>query len=236
MCFVTYLPQQEGFILTSNRDEHAGRPKAIPPKKYAAGGQAVFYPKDGLAGGTWIAASETFTLCLLNGAFVSHVPRPPYRRSRGLVLLDFFKVGCVKCFVSEYDFSEIEPFTLIVVERKQGIVLHQLRWDGQQMHHDILDANAAFAWSSVTLYDPATVQERAHWFTDWQKKHPRFLADDITDFHLSGGKGDAHNDLIINRNNELLTVSVTQIEQTKGHFLLHYQDRLNGQDYRYRIL
>ena len=236
MCFVTYLPQNEGFILTSNRDEHAGRPKAIPPKKYVAGGQAVFYPKDGLAGGTWIAASEQFTLCLLNGAFVNHVPQPPYRRSRGLVLLDFFKMQCIRYFVAKYDFSGIEPFTLIVIERKAKVELHQLRWDGQQTHHEILDAKTAFAWSSATLYNAATMREREHWFGDWQEKHPKFSAQEIIDFHLSGGKGDQRNDLIINRNNELLTVSITQVQQIKDHFLLHYQDRLNGQDYRYRIL
>jgi hypothetical protein len=32
MCFVTYLPYQQGFVLTSNRDEHVERPKALPPK------------------------------------------------------------------------------------------------------------------------------------------------------------------------------------------------------------
>ena len=236
MCFVTYLPQKGGFVLTSNRDEHAGRPKAIPPKKYTIGCQSVFYPKDGLAGGTWIAASARFTLCLLNGAFVNHVPQPPYRRSRGLVLLDFFEINDVTRFVADYDFTGIEPFTLIVVVKQERLELHQLRWDAQQLHHDVLDAQAAFAWSSATLYDANTVQKRASWFADWRQKYPQCSANEVIDFHLSAGKGDDCNGLIINRNNELMTVSVTQVQQTAGHFMLQYQDRLNAQAYRYRVL
>jgi len=236
MCFVTYLPQQEGFVLTSNRDEHAGRPKALPPKKYTIGCQSVFYPKDGLAGGTWIAASARFTLCLLNGAFVNHVPQPPYRRSRGLVLLDFFEINDVIRFVSAYNFAGIEPFTLVIVAQEAKIELHQLRWDTHQLHHHVLEAQAAFAWSSATLYDANTVQERATWFAKWHQTPGQRSAGEVIDFHLSGGKGDKRNDLVMNRNNELMTVSVMQVQQVAGHFLLQYQDRLNAQNYRYRIL
>ena len=52
MCTVTYLPQEnDGFILTSNRDESPMR-KTIPPKKYVENGVELIYPKDQLAGGT----------------------------------------------------------------------------------------------------------------------------------------------------------------------------------------
>lgn len=236
MCFVTYIPQNQGFILTSNRDEHAERPKALPPKKYLIEGQPVFYPKDALAGGSWIASSGAFTICLLNGALVNHVPQPPYRQSRGLVVLDFFKTGDVNRFIVDYQFTGIEPFTLVVVEQKQQPSLHQIRWDGQQLHPQHLDARQAFAWSSVTLYNPDTVQERARWFEAWQAAHLDFTGNQVIDFHLSGGNGDPRNGLIINRNNELITVSVTQIERSTQYFLLHYHDRLNGQSYHYRIL
>ena len=74
MCTVTYLPlENEGFILTSNRDESHIR-KTIPPKKYVENGVELAYPKEQLAGGTWIGASTKNRLvCLLNGAFKKHV-------------------------------------------------------------------------------------------------------------------------------------------------------------------
>jgi Transport and Golgi organisation 2 len=236
MCFVTYLPYQDGFILTSNRDEHAGRPAAVPPRKYSIAAQNVFYPKDGLAGGTWLATSCCYTLCLLNGAFEPHKPQPPYRQSRGKVLLDFFEINNLSTFISTYDFAGIEPFTLVVVHQKNTPELHQLRWDGQQLHHQPLEAQRAFAWSSVTLYTPDTVQERARWFGEWQAQHPNFSGQEVIDFHLAGGNGDQHNDLVINRDNLLQTVSVTQVQQTTQQLLMHYHDRLKGQEYRYRIL
>ncbi|MEZ4901059.1 MAG: NRDE family protein [Spirosomataceae bacterium] len=232
MCFVTYLPYQEGFILTSNRDEHVGRPKALPPKKYIINKQSVFYPQDGLAQGTWIAASTYTTLCLLNGAFIKHHHQPPYRQSRGLVLLDFYEYSNLSDFVENYQFSGIEPFTLIVVE--EGTV-SELRWDGVQLFHQLLDGQKSHAWSSVTLYEDEVIKERETWFESWQQAHPFYEASDVLDFHHFGGKGDAENDLLVNRNNELRTVSMSQIQKTTNQFLIHYWDKLNDQQYRYRI-
>lgn len=231
MCFVTYLPYQDGFILTSNRDEHIGRPKALPPRKYLINNQTVFYPKDGLAGGTWIAASSTHTLCLLNGAFVKHTHTPPYRRSRGLVVLDFFEQNNLETFISHYDFEGIEPFTLIIATT----TLHELRWDGGQLHHQVLDVHQAYAWSSVTLYSDEVVEERQRWFGQWQRQNPIFEGEDVVRFHTFGGKGDLKNDLVIARDTGLQTVSITQIQHTSEHFLMSYLDRLNHQNYHYRI-
>jgi hypothetical protein len=235
MCFVTYLPYQEGFILTSNRDESIGRPKASPPKKYKLNQQSVFYPKDGLAGGTWIATSTDWTLCLLNGAFVKHQHNPPYLKSRGLVILDFLEQNNLEEFISSYDLSGVEPFTLVVVEHKYGLAINELRWDGTTLHHKPLLTNMPYSWSSVTLYSDQVIEERQQWFAQWQQKNPDFEGDTIVDFHRFGGKGDIENDLIVNRNNELQTVSITQIQKTPEQFLMGYYDRLNGQEYRYRI-
>lgn len=235
MCFVTYLPHQQGFILTSNRDEHVGRPKALPPKKYFIKGQPVFYPQDGLAGGSWIATSSNTTLCLLNGAFVKHQSQPPYRQSRGLVVLHFFEYNDLNDFIKNYNFTEIEPFTLVVVEQNEQLQLSQIRWDGSTLYHTKLDAHSNHAWSSVTLYSDEVIQERERWFEQWQSQHPFFEGDDVLDFHSFGGNGDAENDLLVNRNNQLRTVSMTQIHKTPEQFLIRYWDRLNDQQFRFRI-
>ncbi len=87
MCTVTYLPiGNDQFILTSNRDESPMR-KTIAPKKYDEQGIALVYPKDELAGGTWIGLSEKNRLvCLLNGGFEIHERKGPYAMSRGLIV------------------------------------------------------------------------------------------------------------------------------------------------------
>ena len=93
MCTVTYLPlENDGFILTSNRDESPMR-KTIPPKKYLENGVELAYPKDQLAGGTWIGASTKNRLvCLLNGAFKKHERNSYYKMSRGLVVKNILTV------------------------------------------------------------------------------------------------------------------------------------------------
>ena len=90
MCVLTFLPTiNSGYILTNNRDEALARPKAIPPKKYNINGKQIYFPKDAQAGGTWIATSDDLTVCLLNGASENHIHNPPYRQSRGQLILDF---------------------------------------------------------------------------------------------------------------------------------------------------
>ncbi len=132
MCTVTYLPlPSAGFVLTSTRDERSIRKAAIPPREYDVHGGMVFYPKDPDAGGTWIASAVSgYSLCLLNGGFKIHESRPPYRLSRGLVLLDFYKYNNVASFRDHYDFKGIEPFTLLILGHPQRS-LDELRWDGQ---------------------------------------------------------------------------------------------------------
>ena len=235
MCFVTYFPYQQGFILTSNRDESTERPRALPPKKYFIDAIPVFYPQDSLAKGTWIAASPNTTLCLLNGAFEKHLHQPPYRLSRGLVVLDFFRHKNSAAFIDHYSLKGIEPFTLVVIEEEKALRLWEFRWDGVRLHVKNLDPQQNYAWSSVTLYSEAIVREREHWLQKWQAQHPVFNGADVLEFHSLGGNGDLTNDLVMNRNDLLRTVSITQIQKTPDHFFMNYWDKLNDRHFKYRI-
>ena len=73
MCTVSFLPLDNGFILTSNRDERALRKPAEFPATYQSNSGTVTFPRDGKAGGTWIAASKTKMICLLNGGFLYRI-------------------------------------------------------------------------------------------------------------------------------------------------------------------
>src|SRR5215207_9549701 len=87
MCTVTCIPAGDKIFITSNRDEKHWRSNALPPAVYAATSGNLLFPKDGDAGGTWIAAHENGNaIVFLNGGFIAHTPKPPYRKSRGLVL------------------------------------------------------------------------------------------------------------------------------------------------------
>src|SRR4030095_9832506 len=90
MCTVSFVPLSNSrFILTSNRDETIKRGLASSPQKINRNGTEIICPVDPLASGSWIGVSEKGrVICLLNGAFERHKHRPPYRMSRGIVVLD----------------------------------------------------------------------------------------------------------------------------------------------------
>lgn len=227
MCTVTFLPKgNNAYILTSNRDETPKR-AALAPKAYLVGNCEVHFPKDPLAGGTWIATDKVrFTLCLLNGGFEKHKHRPPYRLSRGLMVLDFFKVLDVNEFCRHYNFEGIEPFTLIIIESGQNLKATELVWDEQVLHTRPLDVHQPQIWSSSTLYPEPVRAERRHWFAEWLREHSSYEQQAIIDFHKHGGKGDEWNDFVMNREGKVQTVSVTSIEVGDTYYMI-YEDLLN---------
>tara|TARA_R110001592_G_scaffold59819_3_gene181713 strand:+ start:3551 stop:4234 length:684 start_codon:yes stop_codon:yes gene_type:complete len=226
MCTVTFLPKgKTSYILTSNRDETPKR-AALAPESYTVHGKEIFFPKDPLAGGTWIATDKKqFTLCLLNGAFEKHHHKPPYKLSRGIMVLDFFMYNNIRNFVEQYDFSGIEPFTLILIESNNNLSATELVWDEVRLHVRSLDVTQPQIWSSSTLYPEAVRAERKHWFKLWLEAHDKFQQNEIIDFHKTGGKGDEWNDFVMNREGKVQTVSVTSIEKGED-FSLVYEDLL----------
>lgn len=236
MCLLTYIPTaNNGFFLTSNRDESVARQDAIAPRKYYIKGKYVFYPKDPVSDGTWIASNGEYTLCLLNGGFVRHHSTPPYRQSRGRIIPDFFEYYSIENFSNNYQFAGIEPFTLVIVNAND-FVIKELTWTGEKLVTRNIEWNEPHIWSSSTLYSPGVVSQRATWFTDFLRNNDTYEAEEILNFHRFGGNGDPHNDLLMNRNNVLRTVSITQFEFLNHDFRLSYYDLLNDKDYFYRII
>lgn len=220
MCTATYLPlSSNSFVLTHSRDEKAIRPAAHPPKAVSIGGQTVTYPQDPQGLGTWFAVSAGLTACLLNGAFMAHKPTPPYKHSRGLVVLDAFDYVSVDAFIRHHSFAGIEPFTLILAETGR---LTELRWDAKRLFISDKDPKQPHIWSSVTLYGADVVEQRERWFTQWCAQQP-WSAKGIRNFHLAAGAGDPHNALRMNRP-QYLTVSLTSVVHDGHHSDMYYQD------------
>jgi len=237
MCVLTFLPSaNSGYILTNNRDESLDRPKAIPPKKYLIHGTQVICPKDTHAGGTWMATSDDFTVCLLNGAFENHIHTPPYRQSRGQVILDFFKFDTIDDFVSNYSFENIQNFTLVIIEHKESLKICELRWDGSQLYSTTKNPQEAHIWSSATLYSQEIRTEREHWFADFRVQNPNFTPELIMEFHQHGGAGDARTDMRINRDGEFITQCILQVVKQHQYLSFSFLDLLSEQELLYRVL
>ena len=227
MCTVTYLPHPSGdYSLTSNRDEQPARaPRRIT--RVGGGASERLFPQDTRAGGTWIAtAGDNRTACLLNGAFEAHRRRPPYRRSRGLMVLDFFDYPDGAAFATGYDFEGIEPFTMILLERGR---LRELRWDEHWLHERTLNPAEPHLWSSATLYDAAARRKRAQWFQQCREAHREFGLAEILDFHQHAGAHDPWNGIVMNRGARVRTVSITSVIRSGTEVRMRYEDLLSRQ-------
>ncbi|TAE25430.1 MAG: hypothetical protein EAZ91_19185 [Cytophagales bacterium] len=223
MCTVTYIPTpEEGFILTSSRDESLTRPPALPPALEQIGGQWVGFPRDPQGQGSWLVASSALTVCLLNGAFEAHQPTPPYAHSRGLVPLAVFGYESTDLFIEHYDFTNLEPFTLLLAEATR---LTELRWDGLRRHVAELDPRKAHIWSSATLYAGPVRAERERWFAEWPL-HERTGAT-IRQFHKQAGQHDPANAIQMHRPGQYRTVSLTSVSHTPTETTITYEDLVN---------
>jgi hypothetical protein len=229
MCTVTYLPARSGFTLTHNRDEAPARSLYRIERQVLMSGNALLFPRDAKAGGTWIVtAADGRTACLLNGAFVKHQHLPPYRRSRGLMMLDFFDSTQPDVFFEQYELEGMEPFTFLLFQH--GKVL-EFRWDGTERYFKELPGDEPHFWCSATLY-PADMQViREKVFRDWlavqsklKSPTPRMLLQ----LHLTGSVGDPAYDYVMQRDGRVQTVSITQVVARKNLARIRYLDLLGG--------
>jgi uncharacterized protein with NRDE domain len=228
MCTLTYIPTERGAILTSNRDEHDSRGDTNFPVEIDINNLKVVFPQDPKAGGTWIAcASNQSVAILLNGAFEKHKHRPPYRKSRGLVLLDLFKYDSFEEFNSQYNLNEIEPFTIVYFKNGKTLELTELRWDGKQKHLTKLNAKIPHIWSSATLYSPEVILERRHWFSEMLASE-NISPGNMQHFHEFGGKSDEKNNFKMDRGNGLRSIRISQIIIDKRLCNFEYRNFVNN--------
>ncbi|MGL6267976.1 MAG: NRDE family protein [Chitinophagaceae bacterium] len=233
MCTVSFIRVGEKVFLASNRDEKHFRSSAIPPAMYEYETGKLLFPKDADAGGTWIAMHENGNaIIFLNGAFISHLPEPPYRLSRGVILLELITHSSPFQQFLQLNLNSIEPFTAVIWEADR---LFETRWDGKQKHTLELDTKKPHIWSSATLYSEEVISRRKSWFSQWQQQNPEPSLDDILHFHQFTGDGDSFNDLMMNRNGQVYTVSITGIELRENSGLMKYIDLKNKLHYTEEI-
>ncbi len=246
MCTVTYVPAKNGAYLTSNRDEHVTRSRAIRPVRHHRQQYELVYPQDPDGGGTWIALKSTGDAAvLLNGAFQNHRKASAYRKSRGMVFLDIFHspdgVACFKAM----DLSGIEPFTLILYRAasKTGLTgnlrqkarLYECRWEGAGKSIFRLSTASARIWSSVTLYDENAISERKRWFGQWLASGETVSTESVMGFHSTAGSGNSYHDLLRDRDGRIATVSITSLHLSAATSSLRYLDLKTNQLFEERL-
>jgi len=225
MCTLTYLPLgDDNFLLTSNRDETPLR-KTIAPQEYLENEVKLMYPKDKIAGGTWIGKSEkNRVVCLLNGGFENHVRKLPYRMSRGVVVINILTADDAIHHVENFDFRNIEPFTLVLIDWNTGLRLYELVWTGTEKHFKELPQKPRI-WSSSSLYNQEMKLMRKEWFQTWLNNQEKFTKESILNFHKRTDLGTKDTTLKMKRP-FVETVSITSIEKRED-VTMEYLDFLN---------
>jgi hypothetical protein len=222
MCTVSFVPVKEKIIITSNRDEKTSRKNAIRPELTVYKGCKLYYPKDADAGGTWIVMKENGDAAvLLNGAFIAHAAEPPYRMSRGIVLLNIITAERASVIFTKINLQDIEPFTFVLLENN---CLYEFRWDGAEKYCRQLNVNRPHIWSSSTLYDGFAVRKREQNFASFLNNHPVPTQLDILNFHRSATIEIKQHDLLKTTVGDHFTVSITSILLTKDRGNMKYID------------
>jgi uncharacterized protein with NRDE domain len=234
MCTVSFVFSNGKAILTHNRDEKIARPSAIEPQKYSINNKEIYFPKDPKAGGTWYAVAQNgTTIVLLNGADEKHQLKPSYRKSRGLIVLDLISSNSPIEAWASIDLSAIEPFTLVLF---QDLKLYQLRWNEVEKTTLNLDVSQNHIWSSSTLYPKDIREKRANWFHTFLDAKLEVDEKEMFNFHRYTEGENQENGLVINRNDLMKTLSITQSVIEKNNIVLSYLDLQNQQEFTNSIL
>jgi uncharacterized protein with NRDE domain len=167
MCTLTYFKDRNGSIfITSNRDESHKRPPALMPGIYKRFGIHCLYPKDPQGEGSWFVVTET-GICgvILNAADKSYKRNPPYRKSRGLVLLDMCISGKPSVLPTFYNFNGIEPFTAVLFDLLSDKI-HEIKWRGDKCLSKTYTFDKPALWASANLFSDAEVKHKEKVFFD----------------------------------------------------------------------
>ena len=164
----------------------------------------------------------------LNGGKTKHIAKEKYRLSRGVIVLELMASNAIVSTWKTIDLTDIEPFTLLVLENKQPF---QLQWSGEEKSIIELDVNQTYIWSSSTLYSPDIQKQRAEWFEQYMNEIKEISAEKMKIFHKNTEPKDAKNGLIINRDNLYKTLSVTQVVISGNSILVNHSDLIQDEEY-----
>ncbi|MEX1131686.1 MAG: NRDE family protein [Flavobacteriales bacterium] len=226
---MTYSPLPGGgHVITSNRDERAAR-HGKPAGPWMHEGAVLLSPKDAQTSTTWIASSSLGrSVCLLNGAEgdMHFAERPT--RSRGTVLLEAVTTPDLLGTLVRTDLRDVHPFTLIAATHSE---LWQLSWTGRERCVCTLDTERPQVWSSPTLYDESVRAERRKHFDALLARNTWPGPEALWDFHQQPHLDDERQALVMRREGELRTVSITQTSlSSNGLVTMRYRDVLSDEE------
>jgi hypothetical protein len=214
MCILSLVRTANSIVLTSNRDEQRVRPNSLPPEIISTKNRKSILARDAQAKGTWLLTDNVGrTAVLLNGAFECHTPTPPYRESRGIILMNLFQEENFKSAFLFYNLENIEPFQVVYLDQTEAF---QCVWDGTQKHVFQIDLSTPNVFFSPTLYQREQQElKKNHFLKSFDQANSQ-EAQTLFEFHTSQNEDHSDLNFFMNRENQT-TKSVTQIELHATH-------------------
>jgi hypothetical protein len=176
---MTWMFQKNGYELFFNRDEAKTRLIAFPPKVHTVNRVSFIAPIDADAGGTWMGVNAFgVSVCLLNGYGHVDRDRADYVSRGALVmsLLDVSSGDAAKQIVADMDLTVFRPFSLVILEPEQPVLLWV--WDGIEVRFET-DISGPLISSSFRLNDVAEHRQRLYQHLDIQQTKA------LEDFHCN---------------------------------------------------
>lgn len=222
MCTLTYVPLSYQTVITVNRDEAPSR-AASDPVIYEDNGRRYWLAPEPVSGGSNLVLDiiNQRLLVLLNGAFEAHESKPPYRLSRGVVIMEAFDFDSLKIMTDNYDFSGIEPFTLLSFQNSKW---EEIRWDGEEVYHSVPSAANIGIWSSAKLYESEEAKVREESFMNFVERSRAIYAQHLFDIHQRDRHDPRGVGFRMNHEDIVKTVSITQLIFENNRVMLRYMD------------
>lgn len=219
MCTLTYLPTANGYTVTQNRDESPHRGSPIFPNRK----DNVLFPKDPDGEGTWMATNGETVICVLNGGFVPHERKLPYKHSRGLLPLMLFAKKELELTLSEA--QGLEPFSVFIFSKSAVL---RYTWDASKLIRQEFSPNDNHIFQSAPLYSADVQDLREMWFDDWLQEHPSSSSLEILHFHQHAGDGDGETNICMYRPG-VQTTAISQVEISGKNATFYLENILSGE-------
>jgi hypothetical protein len=222
VCTASWLSEAGTLRLLFNRDELRSREPALPPARFDGPFGRWIAPRDGRAGGTWIAASERGTvLAILNR---SEGTRPAEATSRGLLIPELLPAAdsaALAALLARRDLAAFAPFRLLALWRDlpRGAVAG---WDGARIDFDEVEAAEGLLCSS-SLGDERVTGTRGAVWAARRAAAARWTAERHRDFHRDHTPGPSAWSVCMHRD-DAQSVSLTAVELTRDEIRLAYHD------------
>jgi len=196
MCTVSWSDGPDGLHIFCNRDEQRAREAATPPAPGDRDGLHFLAPRDGRAGGTWIATNERgLAVCLLNHYPRPSPPPPANRVSRGELVLSL--MGCpdvehARALLQAGALAPYQPCIVLLFFRRPGEASaaqpERFAWDGSQVEHTVIERMVP--QTSSSFMTEAVIASRVGHFDTLMQTVPRPtgqspLPEDLLAYHRS---------------------------------------------------